>query len=172
MRTLTQSLVGLLVLAGLVGCAEETDRPSQLDSLRILAVRSEAPFASPGARPALEMLTYDGSPEAPRPIRTLWIAGCLNPEGDLYYNCYPALHRTLAALSDADLLAEQAPAGVPEEMVTTLADAIKRAVATEQHKTKMGELGYTVRFMDTAQYKAYWDSVDAEVPPLISALRQ
>jgi hypothetical protein len=113
MRTLTQSLVGLFVLAGLVGCAEETDRPSQIDSLRVLAVRSESPFASPGARPTLEMLTYDGSPRAPRPIRTLWIGGCLNPEGDLYYNCYPALHRTLAAVTDADLLAEQVPAGVP-----------------------------------------------------------
>lgn len=65
-----------------------------------------------------------------------------------------------------------APAGVPQEMVTTLAEAIKRAVATVQHKTKMGELGYTVRFMDTAQYKAYWDTVDTDVPPLISSLRK
>jgi tripartite-type tricarboxylate transporter receptor subunit TctC len=65
-----------------------------------------------------------------------------------------------------------APAGVPQEMVTTLAEAIKRAVATDQHKKRMGDLGYTVRFMDTAQYKAYWDTVDADVPPLISSLRQ
>jgi len=114
MRPLIQSLVGLLALAGLFGCGEEQDRPSQIDSFRILAVRSDSPFASPGARPTLEMLTYDGSPAAPRPIHTLWIGGCLNPEGDLYYHCYPALHRTLAALSDADLSAEQVPSGVPD----------------------------------------------------------
>jgi tripartite-type tricarboxylate transporter receptor subunit TctC len=65
-----------------------------------------------------------------------------------------------------------APAGVPQEMVTTLAEAIKRAVATDQHKTRMGELGYTVRFMDTAQYKAYWDTMDIDVLPLIQSLRQ
>jgi hypothetical protein len=60
------------------------------------------------------MLYHDGSSAAPRPVKTLWIGGCLDPEGDLYYNCYPALHRTVAGLSDADLLAEQVPAGTQE----------------------------------------------------------
>jgi hypothetical protein len=114
MRPLIRSLVGLIALASLLGCGEETDRPSQLDSLRIVAVRSDLPFATPGARPTLEMLLYDGSPRTPRPVHTLWIGGCLNPEGDLYYNCFPALHQALAGVSDAELAAEEVPPGTPE----------------------------------------------------------
>jgi hypothetical protein len=114
MRPLIQSLVGLFALASLLGCGEELERPSQLDSLRIIAVRSDVPFATPTARPTLEMLQWDGSPAAPRPVHTLWIGGCLNPEGDLYYHCFPVLHQTLGGLTDADLAAEQVPSGTPE----------------------------------------------------------
>jgi len=114
-------VVPLLVSTALAaGCVEVVDRPSDIDTLRVLAVRTDSPFTPPGSRPRIEMLLYDGSPSAVEPdtarrrVQVLWIGTCVNPPGDLYFNCYPALRATLAALTDADLAAERIPAGTPE----------------------------------------------------------
>jgi hypothetical protein len=99
-------------------CNEAADRPSRIDTLRVLAVRADRPFAKPASSPDLEMLLYDGSPEAVAPdgtrrrVRVLWMGTCVNPAGDLYYNCYPVLREALASLTDADLASETLPASM------------------------------------------------------------
>ncbi len=100
------------------GCNEPSERPSRLETLRVVAVRADHPFAPPGSEVRLDMLLYDGAPEATRddgsrrPVHVLWMASCLNASGDLYYECYPELHRALAGVSDADLAAERIPEGL------------------------------------------------------------
>jgi hypothetical protein len=74
-------------------CEPSFDPSSKLNTLRVLAVRADHPYPTPGTRVQLEMLLHDGKspPDQPRSIQILWIGGCFNPAGDLYYACYPQL---------------------------------------------------------------------------------
>jgi len=52
------------------------------------------------------MLVHDGSPQAGhRQVSILWLGSCVNPAGDLYYGCYPALRSVLGQMSGEDLAA-------------------------------------------------------------------
>lgn len=74
----------------LLGCGPDFDPPSELRSLRVLAVHKDVPYAPPGGEVNLQMLWQDGSPLAgpDRPIQIAWSPGCYNPPGDLYYACF------------------------------------------------------------------------------------
>jgi hypothetical protein len=106
------SLVGwlsLLVSTLVVACDSEDDRISELDSLRIIAVKSDQPFAAPNSRVSLEMLVNDASSKAVskdgtrRQPKLLWFGSCVNPDGDLYYKCFPQLHESMSSISDEEL---------------------------------------------------------------------
>lgn len=79
----------LLALAAL-GCGPEFDPPTELKSLRILAVQKDKPYAEPGDEVKLTMLWHDGSPQAAamgRKVNIMWLDACLNPPGDAYGAC-------------------------------------------------------------------------------------
>lgn len=103
----------------LLGCDEDLDVFSEVKTLRVLGVSTESSYAAPGDRPHLEMLLHDGAPGAVqsdgtrRPVQVVWIEGCINVPGDLYYLCYPVLHEVASYVSDEDLRNEQVPDGVP-----------------------------------------------------------
>ncbi|HYQ41062.1 MAG TPA: hypothetical protein VER11_03820 [Polyangiaceae bacterium] len=80
---------GLLSLLA-VGCGPDFDPPSELHSLRILAVQKDIPYAQPGDTVNLQMLWQDASPLAgpDRKIQIAWSPPCFNPAGDLYYACF------------------------------------------------------------------------------------
>jgi hypothetical protein len=113
----------LALFASLAGCGEEADRPSDVHTLRVLAVRSETPFAKPGATAELSMLAFDGSPRArradgtPRATSTLWIGGCVNPAGDNYAACMPYLHQVVSQLGDENLATGGVPSDTPAGIV-------------------------------------------------------
>jgi tripartite-type tricarboxylate transporter receptor subunit TctC len=65
-----------------------------------------------------------------------------------------------------------APAGTPKEMVNTLSDAIKKVVATEDHKKRMGDMGLTIRYMDAAGYTKYWDEYEAMLKDLLPLTKE
>jgi len=98
----------LALFAATVVCAcfgRPFDPPSLVQTLRIVAIRADHSTPPPGTDAKLEMLTFDGSPKAKRAdgsmrsIETIWIGGCFDPPGDLYYQCYPLLDKELAALA-------------------------------------------------------------------------
>ena len=74
----------------LVGCGDDFDAPSKLQSLRVMAVKKDLPYGRPGEDVTLTMLWHDASAAAPRSIQRAWISGCFNPRGDLYFNCFSA----------------------------------------------------------------------------------
>jgi hypothetical protein len=82
------TLGAVLSAALLAGCGPEFDPPSILDSLRVLAVQKDRPYAAPGEDVRLTMLWADASSDAGRPIDVAWITGCVNPPGDLYAGCF------------------------------------------------------------------------------------
>lgn len=71
-----------------VGCGPDFDPPSELRSLRVLAVQKDTPYAQPGGTVNLQMLWEDASPLRGRPVQVAWSPACVNPAGDLYYGCF------------------------------------------------------------------------------------
>ena len=65
-----------------------------------------------------------------------------------------------------------APAGTPKEIVNILSGAIKRAVATDEHKKRMREMGLTLRYLDPAQYTKYWDEYEATLKELLPLTKE
>src|SRR5450432_2381755 len=118
MRALTAALV--LGLLG-VGCGPAFDPPSQLHSLRVLAVEKDVPYAQPGQKVNLELLWEDASEKAlladgtKRPVTIAWSGPCVDPDGDLYYGCF-----TDSTLFDATTvtLGEKALVTIPSDIIS------------------------------------------------------
>lgn len=88
LRTRASLSVAALALAT-SACGVQFDPPSHLITLRALGVQKTEPYARPGASETLSLLWYDGAPERGRSVSVTWIGGCTNPEGDVYYGCFP-----------------------------------------------------------------------------------
>ena len=70
-----------------LGCGVEFDPASQLDGLRVLAVKKSAPYARPGERVDLSLLWHDTDAGRPPP-QIAWLAICENPPADLFEACF------------------------------------------------------------------------------------
>ncbi len=92
-RVLGTALAAALCLTA--ACGDDFTPKSEIDSLRVLSVRVDTPYAKPGSKPTLDMLLVDESKRT-TPAQVVWIHGCVNPRGDLYYECYPQLSQALA----------------------------------------------------------------------------
>jgi hypothetical protein len=78
-----------------ISCAEPPsfDPPSHLDSVRVLAIRADAPYARPGERVGVEVLAVDGRSSAPEPMQVHFLPRpCFNPTNDAYYGCFLQNH--------------------------------------------------------------------------------
>jgi hypothetical protein len=88
------AMVTVAALCGtlLTSCEPEFEPSNKLTTLRVLAVRADNPYPKPGSTVHFDMLWFDGKSPADQPrknIQILWIGGCFDPSGDLYYACYP-----------------------------------------------------------------------------------
>ncbi|MCC6646181.1 MAG: hypothetical protein IT374_11485 [Polyangiaceae bacterium] len=108
MRRALLSLLSVLWAAPLVSaCGSAFEPPSRIESLRVLGVQVDPPYGKPGESSKLEILYFDGSKRAYLPdgspdpahrVQVLWLAGCHNPPGDLYFRCFPVLAERFAGL--------------------------------------------------------------------------
>jgi hypothetical protein len=89
-----------LATLALTACDADFDPGTQVDSLRVLAVRADTPFAHPGDTVHLSALSYD---PAARPIQWAW-AVCPSPAGSSVEDCLDQV-RTSAAAGELPLLA-------------------------------------------------------------------
>ncbi len=71
------------------------------------------------------------------------------------------------AISVATSRAISAPAGTPKEVVTTLSNAIKRAMAAPEFTAKAAASGLSLRYLDPGQLETYWTDLEVRVKPLI-----
>ncbi len=98
MKRLTLSTVVLFT-----ACGGDFSPPSSIEGVRVLAVSSDKPYAAPGAEVRFELLALDGAKgrrsegQVPRSLDAVFIDGCTNPKGDLFYECYPKLTADLAS---------------------------------------------------------------------------
>jgi hypothetical protein len=90
-----------LASASLAACSDDLEPGSSLVGVRVLAVKVSEPYAVPGETLRLEMLAVDRAagrarPDgSPRPLEIVWFDGCVNPDGGLFYACYPQLAQAL-----------------------------------------------------------------------------
>jgi len=84
----------------LIGCGEQFEPISELETLRVLAVQKSAPYADPGEEVELRMLWFDGAAPPARSIQRTWISGCYNPPADQYAGCFEALGAALGGQAE------------------------------------------------------------------------
>lgn len=94
-------LVCLVVMGWAVACAPGFDPVSKVNTLRILAVTIDKPYAQPGDDVTFQMTVHDGYGEigdgaAPRDLEVLWLGGCIDPPGDQYFLCLEQIAEILA----------------------------------------------------------------------------
>src|SRR5215471_4846300 len=83
-------LLGMAAFVAFVACGVgDFDPASKVDSVRILALRADEPYAKPGDAVHLEVLAVDQRADRSRPMTIYWIPFvCLNPPNDAYYACF------------------------------------------------------------------------------------
>jgi tripartite-type tricarboxylate transporter receptor subunit TctC len=64
------------------------------------------------------------------------------------------------------------PAGTPKEIVTILSGAIKKTVATEDHKKRLADMGLTLRYMDPVQYGKFWIEYEKTLTELLPLTKE
>lgn len=78
--------------------------PSDLvNGLRILAVSPDQSYVLPGESVTFTLNLRDGHPDGVRPANVLWLGGCVNPPGDLYYGCFLQFAEIFKALGEGGL---------------------------------------------------------------------
>jgi hypothetical protein len=105
MRQTSLLLASLLALGSALGCGPEFDPSSEVTTLRVLGLKKDKPYAQPGDTVQLQLLWHDA--KGRDDVQTLFIDGCVNPPGDLYYGCFTqygeaAAQGTLPRIGDED----------------------------------------------------------------------
>lgn len=121
----------LLVVAA---CQPPTfEAPSRVDSVRILANKTDTPYARPGETVKVTSLALDARPSQLEPMRVYWLPGaCINPPGDAYYQCFAGL-------------ANELPRGVDLGPLLTEGDSFSFRMpedVIESHPTREGQEPY------------------------------
>ena len=90
-------------------CTPGFDPISRINSVRILSVTLDKPYALPGDTVTMRMTVTDGLGDAdgmPRQMQLVWLSGCYNPDGDQYYLCFEDLASQLEPIAEGGELPE------------------------------------------------------------------
>jgi hypothetical protein len=73
-------------------CGTTFDPPSDINSVRILAIQANPPYALPGTTVQLQILAFDGRQVQTEPMTVAWFPqACFDPPDEAYFACYAAL---------------------------------------------------------------------------------
>jgi tripartite-type tricarboxylate transporter receptor subunit TctC len=100
------------------------------------------------------------------------ILGIMDDEQSPFYPGVKTFEEQGYKLYDSSSRGFAAPAGTPKEVVDILSGAIKKVVATEEHKKRMADMGLTLRYMDSAQYAKYWNEYEAKIKELLPLTKE
>ncbi len=99
------------------------------------------------------------------------ILGIMDDEPSPFYPGVKTFTEQGYRLENASSRGFAAPAGTPKEVINILSGAIKKAVASEEHKKRMADMGLTIRYMDPARYAQYWAEYEKTVQELLPMLQ-
>ena len=94
MRRAPLLLAGALSLLSGLGCGPEFDPSNEIKTLRVMGVKKDKPYAQPGDDVTLQLLWHD--PKGRDNVQRVFLGGCINPPGDLYYGCFGQYGEKLA----------------------------------------------------------------------------
>ena len=100
------------------------------------------------------------------------ILGIMDDEASRFYPGVKTFEEQGYKLYSASSRGFAAPAGTPKEVIDILSGAIKKAVATEDHKKRMADMGLTLRYMDPVQYGKYWSEYEAMLRELLPLTKE
>ena len=63
------------------------------------------------------------------------------------------------------------PAGMPEEVVDTLSEAMEKVIASDKHQKRLTQYGVTSRYLEPEEYDAFWADYEGRIGPVIEAVR-
>jgi tripartite-type tricarboxylate transporter receptor subunit TctC len=63
------------------------------------------------------------------------------------------------------------PPGMPEEIVSTLSEAMEKVIAREEHQERLTQYGVTSRHLGPDDYDAFWADYEGRIGPVIEAVR-
>ncbi len=174
------SVVTLLALAApfAFACDDEPfPNKSQVDSVRVLAVRADLPYARPGETVKVEALVVDGRADRPRPMRVWWFpTPCVNPTGGRYYDCFPRLEtryplgvdlgpQLVEGTTTTVLIPDDALAGVtpdPARSAEPIATSFSFFFACAGHVRRIER---SRRLAENAAGFGCFDETDRQLPP-------
>ncbi len=86
LSTLALVTLGAVLLPS---CSGGFDPASKIQSVRVLGLKADKPYAKPGDTVNLEILAVDRRPKQDREMRVYWVPlVCTNPLNDAYYACF------------------------------------------------------------------------------------
>jgi len=100
------------------------------------------------------------------------ILGIMDHEPSPFYPGVKTFEEQGYKLYNASSRGFAAPGGTPKEVVNILSGAIKKAVATEEHKKRMADMGLTIRYLDAAQYVKYWTEYETMLKELLPLTKE
>jgi tripartite-type tricarboxylate transporter receptor subunit TctC len=98
--------------------------------------------------------------------------GTFAAERSSFFPETPTLREQGFDVSHPSAFALLGPAGLPAEVVTTLAAVTRRATEAEEVQRRMTDVALTVRYMDPAELAAFWADAEERQRPLIDLARQ
>jgi hypothetical protein len=116
MKRASLLLTAALALASAQGCGPQFDPSSEVTTLRVLGVQKDKPYAQPGDTVNLQLLWHD--PKGRSDVQRVFIGGCVNPPGDLYYGCYEAFARSQAAGNIPIAFDDKFTLTVPDDIIS------------------------------------------------------
>lgn len=63
------------------------------------------------------------------------------------------------------------PAGMPDEVVSTLSEAMEKVIASEEHQERLTQYGVTSRYLGPNEYDAFWADYETRIGSVIEAVR-
>jgi tripartite-type tricarboxylate transporter receptor subunit TctC len=100
------------------------------------------------------------------------ILGIMDDEPSPFYPGVPTFEQQGYKLYNSSSRGFSAPAGTPKPVVDILSGAIKRVIASEDHKKRMADMGLTLRYLDAAQYAKYWAEYEKELTELLPLTKE
>ena len=100
------------------------------------------------------------------------ILGIMDPEPSPFYPGVKTFEEQGYKLYNSSSRGFAAPSGTPKEVINILSGAMKKAVATEEHKKRMADMGLTIRYMDAAGYNKYWDEYETMLKELLPLTKE
>lgn len=111
-------LPGLVFALWALSCAPGFDAVSKVNTLRVIALEVDIPYALPGETVRFSLTVADALEDSPRPLQAVWIGGCTNPNGDQYFLCFDQLAAQFQALGGGGGDAPPDPSLLKPDVIT------------------------------------------------------